>query len=403
VGHGRQPNRRPLWTRIAGSLELKGSATKRRFFTPLRDLAQFLGDYRRIHNLLLVQLAPNSCDIVVCARTGLSSWDRKERGLIGRGPLRRSHVLVVSVLTAGLAWAGFFTTPQPALAGARPPHTVIFTSQGEVMQNATRAATVGDFLREQGIVVENDDYVAPTLDTPISDRMTVEYRPAVSVTIVSGNRVIATRTSAIDVASLLATQNIHLGRYDSVEPQLDEAVPADGTVRILHYLKWQRVEHRLIAAPTIQRVDLSVTPGASKTLQKGAAGERDVMVSFVQRGDGNIHATVLGSHLVRAPRPRIVEVGAREALHMVATAYSPYCGGGCRGVTATGTRAGRGIVAVDPRIIPLGSRLYIPGYGYAVAGDTGGAIIGARIDLGMDTDRECMNFGRREVIVYRLK
>jgi len=59
-------------------------------------------------------------------------------------------------------------------------------------------------------------------------------------------------------------------------------------------------------------------------------------------------------------------------------------------------------VAVDPRIIPLGTRLYIEGYGYAIAGDTGGAIKNFRIDLGYNSRSEAMKFGRREVKVYIL-
>ena len=70
--------------------------------------------------------------------------------------------------------------------------------------------------------------------------------------------------------------------------------------------------------------------------------------------------------------------------------------------TATGTRAVRGVVAVDPRVIPLGTKLYIEGYGYAVAADTGGAIKGNRIDLVMNTVRECRKFGRRQVKVHIL-
>ncbi len=71
-------------------------------------------------------------------------------------------------------------------------------------------------------------------------------------------------------------------------------------------------------------------------------------------------------------------------MEMIATAYTADCAG-CGGMTAIGRRAGHGIVAVDPRVIPLGTRLYIPGYGLAVAGDTGGAIVGNRIDLGFDS------------------
>ena len=323
--------------------------------------------------------------------------------MLERGSLRRRHLLAVSVLIAGLVWAGFLSNPSPAVAGGRPTYTVVFTSQGQVAEDTTRAATVGGFLNEQGIVVESDDYVSPALSTPVSDHLAIEYRPAVTVTIVSGRRHLTTRSAAASVAGLLQAQNVRLGRYDSVEPALGQAVPADGVVRIHHYLQWERIEHRLIPMPTIRRVDVALRPGASKVVAKGAPGIRDVIVSFVQHPDGNVRATVVASHLVRAPHPRIVAVGAAEEMHMVATAYSPHCSGGCDGITATGTRAGRGVVAVDPRVIPLGSRLYIPGYGYAIAGDTGGAIVGARIDLGMETDRECMLFGRREVVVYRLK
>lgn len=62
----------------------------------------------------------------------------------------------------------------------------------------------------------------------------------------------------------------------------------------------------------------------------------------------------------------------------------------------------RGCVSVDPNVIPLGSRLYIEGYGYAVADDTGGSIVGNRIDLAMDSNAEALNFGRKDVVVHVL-
>jgi 3D (Asp-Asp-Asp) domain-containing protein len=93
---------------------------------------------------------------------------------------------------------------------------------------------------------------------------------------------------------------------------------------------------------------------------------------------------------------------AGSALHMIATAYSAGCYG-CNGITATGIRAGFGIIAVDPNVIPLGTRLFIPGYGRAIAGDTGGAIVGHRIDLGFDSDSEAMRWGSRPVTVYVLR
>jgi 3D (Asp-Asp-Asp) domain-containing protein len=93
-----------------------------------------------------------------------------------------------------------------------------------------------------------------------------------------------------------------------------------------------------------------------------------------------------------------------RVLDMRASAYTPgaHCNGKWAGRTATGVPPGYGVVAVDPRVIRLGSRLYIEGYGYAIAADTGGAIKGNRIDLGMQTLRQAFAFGRRPVRVHVL-
>ena len=91
-----------------------------------------------------------------------------------------------------------------------------------------------------------------------------------------------------------------------------------------------------------------------------------------------------------------------QVLGMEATAYLPSDGNG-EGITAMGIPATYGIVAVDPAIIPLGSRVYIPGYGEALAADTGGAIYGYKIDLCMENYYQAMDFGRRNVTVFVLK
>jgi 3D (Asp-Asp-Asp) domain-containing protein len=89
---------------------------------------------------------------------------------------------------------------------------------------------------------------------------------------------------------------------------------------------------------------------------------------------------------------------------MVATAYYAFGKGGNdingNGITATGLRARKGIVAVDPRIIPLGTKLYIPGYGEALAADTGGWIKNYRVDLCFESLEECFQYGRRKIHVY---
>ena len=87
-----------------------------------------------------------------------------------------------------------------------------------------------------------------------------------------------------------------------------------------------------------------------------------------------------------------------EPMIMEATAYT-WTGNR----TATGTWPSRGTVAVDPGVIPLGTELHIEGYGAAVAADTGGAIQGQKIDLYMDSEHECLQWGRRQVEVRVLE
>jgi 3D (Asp-Asp-Asp) domain-containing protein/peptidoglycan hydrolase CwlO-like protein len=96
--------------------------------------------------------------------------------------------------------------------------------------------------------------------------------------------------------------------------------------------------------------------------------------------------------------PGLILVGEWD---MVATAY--FSGGGGlngNGITATGLRARKGICAVDPRVIPLGTKLFIPGYGEALAADTGGWVKGNRIDLVFEDITECYKYGRRKIKVY---
>ncbi len=348
--------------------------------------------------------------------------------MIGRDPLRRSHVLAVSVLTAGLVWAGFLTSPSPAFAGSRGSlplvsHSVLYTVGGKTVQFATTAATVGDFLRRRGIAPGVDDFVSPATATPLSDKMTIEYRAAVPVTVAMENRRETLLTSAPDVASLIASLNIHLGKDETVDPALSAPVPANGNVFITRVIDWERSVRKVVPVQTIHRLDFGMAAGHSRVVAKGRPGVRIEFVSFEQRDGGPVDARILRSRVVRKEHPRIIAEGATEmqayqhfasasiartrlaaasTLQMIATAYTRWCTG-CSGITATGRPAGRGVVAVDPRVIPLGTRLYIPGYGFAIAGDTGGAIVGDRIDLGFDSQRQAVIFGRREVTVYRLK
>ncbi len=77
-----------------------------------------------------------------------------------------------------------------------------------------------------------------------------------------------------------------------------------------------------------------------------------------------------------------------------------YC---LRGFTSRGVQTRMGVIAVDPSIIPYGSKIYIPGFGWGTALDTGGAIVGRNIDIWMPTYGQCMQWGVREIMVKVVK
>ncbi len=303
------------------------------------------------------------------------------------------------------------------------PISVTFAYDGRQSAVTTQARTVEAFLSEHDLHVLPGDYVSQPLQTPLVDGMQLVYRPAVDIPIHVGTKTRVVHTTAGSVAELLADQRIGLGAYDRVEPGVNEPLAAGTVVRVTRIDAWTAHERRRIAPRVERQADAELAPNATRVLDPGAPGERDVVVRYERRDGGSATSTVLASHVLRAPRPKIIARGiaayaslarvaeqgfasavrlAGSALHMIATAYTAGCYG-CSGVTATGVRAGLGIIAVDPSVIPLGTKLFIPGYGRAVAGDTGGAIVGHRIDLGFNSNVQALRWGRRPVTVYVLR
>lgn len=291
----------------------------------------------------------------------------------------------------------------------------------------TTAHTVGAALSEAGIRLEAGDQVVPPLETPAVAGLRVLITRAQSLLLIHDGQERVVRTRAASVADLLAAEGITLGPLDRIEPPLDADVRAYTRVRVVR--GWETVEELLEQLPFGEawQPDPALPLGEVREVRAGRNGTVRLVVRRLFEDGQEVESRVVSEQILEPPRDRVLAFGTRPpegqpqteglpalgrvraVLTMLATAYDPgprstgkSPGSPGYGVTASGLPAGYGVVAVDPRVIPLGTRLYIPGYGFAVAGDTGGAIVGQRIDVGFATEEEALNFGRRMVDVYIL-
>ena len=282
--------------------------------------------------------------------------------------MRASHLLAVSVLTAGLTIAGFTTYSDRGMGRSGYPGRPAATGR------------LGD--------------------------------------LVAGHTTTQLQSSADDVGALLEEQGVTLGAYDEVHPALDARLTPNETVRVVRVTNWTRTVQQPIAAKTVHRISLSLAPGRTKILSNGTPGVRETMVRFTQRDGGNIAKNVVGTRVLRSAKPRVIAEGvgeyeafvrfegrgldktayvARAALTMIATAYRelPVVPASRRAVVPR-TRYRRGRSAR----IRLGTRRHL-GHGYAAVGDTGGAIWQPSISASTCWATRCASAGT--VTVYRLK
>jgi 3D (Asp-Asp-Asp) domain-containing protein len=225
--------------------------------------------------------------------------------------------------------------------------------------------------------------------------MTITYRPSQELTVSTSTGSQIIRSSAERVGVALAGAGIPLVGLDISFPDESEALPADGQVRVVRVSESVQLIQKSIPFETETVSSPDVALGTQEIAQPGQEGLAIARTRIRYEDRQEVSRVTEAESVVRPPQTRIVNTGTKIVLttanvggeeleywlayNMYATIYSP-CNsgtGGCSYSTASGLRAGRGVVAVDPSMYSYlqGARVYIPGYGYAVIGDVGGGYI----------------------------
>lgn len=175
-------------------------------------------------------------------------------------------------------------------------------------------------------------------------------------------------------------------------------------------------ETEAIPKKVVYQDDPETEAGEEKVLEEGEDGKEVKIIKITYSNDSEEYSREIVSVETTAPKDKKILRGTKivwktlsinneeirywKKMYVKATQYDSHCLG-CNAWTATGLPAGHGVIAVDPKVIPLGSWVYIPSYGKAIAGDTGGGVKGSMIDLGFE-DTRTSGWNTRFLDIYLL-
>lgn len=269
-------------------------------------------------------------------------------------------------------------------------------------------ATITRMPEEMPVLKDRADLKAALNQETVAEEATeaaAEGAP-VHITVKADGVSMSLMTAPVTVEQLLDSYNIPVGKDDVVTPAADAVVSEDTEVVIQRISYEEIVESEVIPYETTIEGTDQLPQGTQEVKQEGVNGE-DSVTYLVKYADGEeVYREETGRETVKEPVDEIIlkstvgTIKGREySRKFTVKAYS-YTGGGR---TASGLPAAEGRIAVDPSVIPLGTEVYVEGYGFATAADTGGNIKGNTIDVYYNTLGECTNWGCRYITVYILK
>lgn len=293
----------------------------------------------------------------------------------------------------------------------------------------TFKSTVGELLDKEEIAFPEGGYMNLKSSDRLEDNTTIIIKTPKTYSLKLAEKVFEVESTENKVGEVLKDLNIELSDNDYTIPDINKKVNPLDNIEVVKMEETVATIKDEIPFENIQRKTNKLAKGTTQVLQDGHNGVKEIKIKKTIKNGKLIDEKIVEEEILTKPIAKIVEVGTKDmyiasrgnfrfknSFTVTATAYDlsyascgKYPGEKGYGITASGTKARPGTVSVDPRIIPLGTELYVesiddtPDYGFAIAEDTGGAIKGNRIDLFFTSGKACRQFGRRKVKVYILE
>lgn len=303
----------------------------------------------------------------------------------------------------------------------------------------TTVDTVGEFLKDNNMTLSKRDEVSHKKGEPIKNGLKLSINRAYQVAINNGGKKVKAWTTGGTVKQLLEDKEISLSKLDKVEPALKEKVNEKTSIKIVHVEKVTDTVKKTIDYQTEKREDNNLEKGKKKVIAEGKKGLVVKKFEVVKESGEAVNRELISEKVKQESKNRVVAFGTKEEQNLVTlasesstnssdtsntsdtaaasnesgaevhsmtvTAYSADCSG-CSGITATGINLNANpnakVVAVDPSVIPIGTKVWVEGYGYAVAADTGGAINGNKIDIHLPTRADALAYGTRHNVKVKV-
>lgn len=297
-----------------------------------------------------------------------------------------------------LKWCAVILAAIVAIASVVPTALKVVPASAAVenVAVADEKSEIAEIAKAQGIGTSESEEVETEVAEP----------GMISVTVKVDGQTMELMSAKVTVGDMLEAYGIPVGKDDVVTPAQDKVLTEDAEVKV------ERISFEEItvseAVPFKTKVEGTdeLPAGTKKVVQKGQKGEDSVTYRIKYSDGKEVARKEIARETVKKPVTKIIKKstvgtinGAEYARKFTVKAYS-YTGGG---TTASGLPAAVGRIAVDPSVIPLGTRVYVEGYGFATAADTGGNIKGNTIDVYYNSESQCRSWGCRYITIYILK